>query len=214
MYKKNNEQLNEDSSVIITIHAEELHDPLGKNEENKHQHEPKDEEILDPLGKKETLEMSEVNNKQLHYKVVHKQRNNSSYAPRPRRKTRSFPIENKTRKNTSEALRQNGNGTPPTKSKKNNDREQNKKTQDEVKVSNRTNTMKDECEDEIHWDLGCIRVPKDCIVYFSQMIIIGCVISVSLYKLSTENEKLEFWASLLSGSVGYILPQPTLKKKK
>lgn len=227
MYKKNNEDSVMIDSVMITIHAEESRDPLGKNEENKNQHEPKNEESHDPLGKKETLEMSEVNNnKQVHYKVVHKQRNNSSYAPRPRRKTRSFPIENKTRKNTLEASRhsektpQNGNGTPPTKSKKNNDQEQNKKTQNIVKFSN---TMKDESketsdiseyEDQIHWDLGCIRVPKDCIVYFSQMIIIGCVISVSLYKLSTENDRLEFWASLLSGSVGYILPQPTLKKKK
>jgi len=201
MYKKNNEQINEED-VIIRIHEEEI--------------------IRETLGKKETLEMSEVNNNKVHYKVVNKQRNNSSYyLPRPRRKTRSFPIENKTRKNTTDKTPQNN--TPPTKSKKNNDREQNKKTQDEVKVSNNSNTIKDEsiettqnspCEDEIHWDLGCIRVPKDCIVYFSQMIIIGCVISVSLYKLSTENEKLEFWASLLSGSVGYILPQPTLKKKK
>lgn len=200
MYKKNNEQINEED-VIIRIHDEEI--------------------IRDPLGKKENIEMSEINNGKVHYKVVHKQRNNSSNAPRPRRKTRSFPIISKTRKNTSDKTPQHT--TPPTKSKKNNDREQNKKTQDEVKVSNNSTMMKDKsiettenspCEDEIHWDLGCIRVPKDCIVYFSQMIIIGCVISVSLYKLSTENDRLEFWASLLSGSVGYILPQPTLKKKK
>jgi hypothetical protein len=55
MYKKNNEDSVIIDSVMITIHAEESHDPLGKNEENKNQHEPKNEESHDPLGKKETL---------------------------------------------------------------------------------------------------------------------------------------------------------------
>ena len=73
-------------------------------------------------------------------------------------------------------------------------------------------TPKNERDDNINWNLGCFKMPKDCLVYTFQMIIISITVSVSLYNLSTSDEKLEFWASLLSGSVGYILPNPRLKK--
>ena len=201
MYKKN-EQKTDD--VILTIHDE------NKNDEH--------------YNNQDSIEMTTQKEK-AHYKVVHTHTKNPNI-PRPRRKTRSFPIESKNnRKNSTEQNTPN-KLTPPSSYEKNqrNDRSENIQNKTKARKNNTNNNtfreqkeMKDEmteCLDEIHWDLGCIRIPKDCIVYFSQMIIIGCVISVSLYKLSTENEKLEFWASLLSGSVGYILPQPTLKKKK
>jgi hypothetical protein len=164
-----------------------------------------------------------MNNDKNHYKIV---KTNMHGMPRPRRKTRSFPIESKMNRRQSTEQNTPNKLTPPTSSEKN-QKNENLQTKTkakkyyptrETREQTKTREMKEEDHneftEEINWDLGCVRVPKDCIVYFSQMIIIGCVISVSLYKLSTENDKLEFWASLLSGSVGYILPQPTLKKRK
>ncbi len=203
MYKKN-EQKTDD--VILTIHDE------NKNEEH--------------FNNQDSIELTKQKEK-AHYKVVHTHTKIHNI-PRPRRKTRSFPIESKNNRKNSTEQNTPKKLTPPSSYEKNqrNENIQNKtkarknstnntfREQKEMKEIRESKDEMSECPDEIHWDLGCIRIPKDCIVYFSQMIIIGCVISVSLYKLSTENEKLEFWASLLSGSVGYILPQPTLKKRK
>jgi hypothetical protein len=68
-------------------------------------------------------------------------------------------------------------------------------------------------DDEVSWNFSCFRLPKECIVYFSQVSILSVVVAVSLYNLTTSNERLEFWSSLLSGSIGYLMPQPTMKKK-
>ncbi len=148
----------------------------------------------------------------------------------PRRRTRSFPIESTSRKNTvSRKSTPEKKYTPPNT---NRDSQQQKKTIPRVTESQRRRSQinqilrqekqeKQEEEykeeivtnDNINWDLGCIKIPKDCLVYVSQMLIVSCVIGVSLYNISTSDQRLEFWASLLSGSVGYILPNPTLKKK-
>jgi len=68
-----------------------------------------------------------------------------------------------------------------------------------------------ECESV--WNFGCCRLNKYCVQYFGQLGILSVCIAISLWKVSTSETNREFWASLLSGSVGYILPQPTLKKR-
>jgi hypothetical protein len=143
----------------------------------------------------------------------------------PRRRTRSFPIESTSRKiPSSRKSTPEKKYTPPT----NREPQQKKSNHKPTESQRRSQCLKQEKQekqeeedykeeiitnDNINWDLGCIKIPKDCLVYISQMLIVSCVIGVSLYNISTSDQRLEFWASLLSGSVGYILPNPTLKKK-
>ena len=63
------------------------------------------------------------------------------------------------------------------------------------------------------WNVGCFKLDRRCIVYFSQMTILATVIGVSLYQVSTTSENQTFWVGLLSASIGIIAPQPKLKNK-
>lgn len=49
-------------------------------------------------------------------------------------------------------------------------------------------------------------------VYCSQLIVVLVVISASIYNLSVGDSRKDLWISLLSSSVGYILPNPSLPK--
>lgn len=64
------------------------------------------------------------------------------------------------------------------------------------------------------WNCFGYSMPKLEVVYFSQIIILYLVIIVCLINLSIRNEGVEVWWSLLSASIGYILPNPSLKKNK
>lgn len=169
-------------------------------------------------------------------KRAHQKRKSTIYVPpppqslQPRRRTRSFPIESTSRKTrTPHYTTPEKKLTPPTKNKLNqtntikeskyikkynsryDDHKESKENNniDNIEIDYKEYPM----QDNINWDLGCIKLPKDCLVYVSQMLIVGTVIGVSLYKLSATSDRPEFWASLLSGSVGYILPNPSLKRK-
>ena len=48
-------------------------------------------------------------------------------------------------------------------------------------------------------------------LYTIQILVICTVISVSVFKLFTPENDSRFWGSLLSGSVGYIIPAPNPK---
>lgn len=64
------------------------------------------------------------------------------------------------------------------------------------------------------WSTVCGKIPKEEIVYFSQILIIFCVVVTCLVNLSiNQGDKDSLWASLLSASVGYLLPNPKIKKK-
>ena len=73
------------------------------------------------------------------------------------------------------------------------------KTEDDVSRSDR-------------WHLWGSRVPKTEIVYFSQMTILYIIVITSIVNLSIQNGSSELWISLLSSCIGYILPNPKLKK--
>ena len=62
------------------------------------------------------------------------------------------------------------------------------------------------------WRLCGKNLPKDEIQFFTQVIIIGIVVVVSLYNLTVHNASRDLWISLLCSSLGYILPNPTLSK--
>ena len=56
-------------------------------------------------------------------------------------------------------------------------------------------------------------VPKSEIVFFCQIIILYTVILTSTYNLTKGNGDSNLWTALLSSSLGYLLPHPTIKKK-
>ena len=54
--------------------------------------------------------------------------------------------------------------------------------------------------------------PKDEAVFFSQLFIITIVVIAAVYNLTTSNGKTTLWTALLSSALGYILPNPQLRK--
>lgn len=64
------------------------------------------------------------------------------------------------------------------------------------------------------WDIFGYSIPKMEVVFFSQIVALYIVIIACLINLSIGNEGKELWISLLSASIGYILPNPSIKKTK
>lgn len=63
------------------------------------------------------------------------------------------------------------------------------------------------------WNVLGYPVPKQEVVFFSQIIILYIVIIISLVNLSLQNGDQNLWISFLSASIGYLLPNPTIKKQ-
>ena len=53
---------------------------------------------------------------------------------------------------------------------------------------------------------------SDIILFAAQVIAVYIIISISLYNLTQTIENKELWISLLSSSVGYLLPSPMRSK--
>lgn len=66
--------------------------------------------------------------------------------------------------------------------------------------------------DREEWNLFGYAIPKQEVVFFSQIIVLYIVIIVSLINLTIENGENNIWLSLLSASIGYVLPNPSLRK--
>ena len=64
------------------------------------------------------------------------------------------------------------------------------------------------------WGLFGRRVSKTETVFFSQIIIIYIVIVTCIINLSLERGNSNLWTSLLSSSLGYLLPNPKIKSKR
>ena len=54
--------------------------------------------------------------------------------------------------------------------------------------------------------------PKEEIVFLCQVIILYTVIVVSIYNLTVAHDDSTLWTALLSSSLGYLLPNPSLKR--
>lgn len=64
------------------------------------------------------------------------------------------------------------------------------------------------------WSIGCLgKLDRRCVVYFSQLGVLGMCIAVSLYQVSTKEDNKDFWIGLLSSSIGILIPSPKLSKK-
>ena len=73
----------------------------------------------------------------------------------------------------------------------------------------------EEEDDEIDangWHIFGRECPKEEIVFLCQVIILYTVIVVSIYNLTVAHDDSTLWTALLSSSLGYLLPNPSLKR--
>ncbi|MCG7874886.1 MAG: hypothetical protein JAZ03_22070 [Candidatus Thiodiazotropha taylori] len=61
------------------------------------------------------------------------------------------------------------------------------------------------------WRWCGARVPKNQVTYMTQVVLVYSIIAVSLSQLILQSSDRELWLILLSTSVGYVLPSPSLK---
>ncbi len=62
------------------------------------------------------------------------------------------------------------------------------------------------------WHIFGRECPKEEIVFLCQVIILYTVIVVSIYNLTVGHGDSTLWIALLSSSLGYLLPNPSLKR--
>ncbi|RLJ22610.1 hypothetical protein DJ031_00480 [bacterium endosymbiont of Escarpia laminata] len=63
------------------------------------------------------------------------------------------------------------------------------------------------------WHIFGTACPKEEIVFVCQVIVLYSVILISIYNLSVGHENPTLWTALLSSSLGYLLPSPTLRQQ-
>ena len=64
------------------------------------------------------------------------------------------------------------------------------------------------------WTCCDTRVPKDEIVYICQIVAVYTVIVASIANLAFGYGDSNLWSALLSSSIGYLLPSPTLHNER
>ena len=62
------------------------------------------------------------------------------------------------------------------------------------------------------WHIFGRECPKEEIVFLCQVIILYTIIVVSIYNLTVAHDDSTLWTALLSSSLGYLLPNPSLKR--
>ena len=67
-------------------------------------------------------------------------------------------------------------------------------------------------KDSTTWHLFGTVCPKEEIVFLCQVVVLYTVILISIYNLTTGHENYNLWMALLSCSLGYLLPNPTLRR--
>jgi hypothetical protein len=66
--------------------------------------------------------------------------------------------------------------------------------------------------DKQNWNVFGYSVPKQEVVFFCQVIALYIVIIVCLVEIILDHGDHDLWYSLLAGSIGYLLPNPSLNK--
>jgi hypothetical protein len=64
------------------------------------------------------------------------------------------------------------------------------------------------------WKVFCIKAPAEEVIFCSQLLIAYIVILVSLINLCFNTNNICLWSTLASGTIGYLLPSPSLKPIK
>ena len=66
------------------------------------------------------------------------------------------------------------------------------------------------CTNSEYWLTCCGRVHRDQVVFALQVVIGYIVIIVSLANITFSSENICLWATLASGTIGYLLPNPSI----
>jgi hypothetical protein len=75
--------------------------------------------------------------------------------------------------------------------------------------------MEPEVESRVeNWQIMGVKVPKNEIVFFCQVIAIYTVIITCIVNLSLSHPLTELWVGLLSSCIGFLLPNPSIKHRK
>ena len=67
-------------------------------------------------------------------------------------------------------------------------------------------------EDSSSWHLFDTVCPKEKIVFLCQVLILYMVILINVYNLTTGHDNCNLWTALMSSALGYLLPNPTLRR--
>jgi hypothetical protein len=62
------------------------------------------------------------------------------------------------------------------------------------------------------WITCCGQMPRNQIVFLVQVFIAYVVIIVSLVNITFTSENTCLWTTLASGTIGYLLPSPSIKR--
>ena len=62
------------------------------------------------------------------------------------------------------------------------------------------------------WHIFGTECPKGEIVFLCQVVVLYTVIVVSIYNLTVGHGDSTLWTALLSSSLGYLLPNPSMKR--
>ena len=81
--------------------------------------------------------------------------------------------------------------------------------EDEVAITDEVDTVEKPIDG---WHIFGTECPKEEIVFLCQVIILYTVIVVSIYNLIVAHDDPTLWTALLSSSLGYLLPNPSLKR--
>ena len=64
------------------------------------------------------------------------------------------------------------------------------------------------------WHVLGVKIPKNEVVFLSQVIILYTVILTCIINLSISQQHSEVWIGLLSSCIGFLLPNPSIKRNK
>ena len=65
-----------------------------------------------------------------------------------------------------------------------------------------------------NWHMFGRKLPKSEIVFFMQVFLIYIVVITSIVNLTINKDEGKLWTALLSSSLGYLLPNPNLKRSE
>ena len=75
-------------------------------------------------------------------------------------------------------------------------------------------TVEDTGSTSKRWVLFGSSCPKAEIVFFCQVVVLYTVIVVSIYNLTKTDANSNLWTALLSRCLGYLLPNPSMKRDR
>ena len=82
---------------------------------------------------------------------------------------------------------------------------------DEVDITDEVDTVEKHIGTD-GWHIFGTECPKEEIVFLCQIVILYTVIVLSIYNLTVAHDDSTLWTALLSSSLGYLLPNPSLKR--